>query len=256
VASPDSSIGDIAAAVEKDPRMAAEILRMANSAAYIRLGRATNAKAAVARLGLRHVHNLAQTIFLQGLCDVREGPYKTLLSMVWRRSVARALSMRALCDLLDPLHALNGNTAYMIGLMSDIGASLLLWVASERLPGNLTVDDVRDTGALLDVVRKSHEQLAAAMLVRWNFEKVIVLSCSQHHAATPPVTNPLWWSLSVLGDHLASMLIPGDDPTSTNPRSRSMVERCAAEFCLPSTVLGRLLDQLKDEFAAVEGGKI
>jgi HD-like signal output (HDOD) protein len=253
LANPDSTLDAVATAVETDPRVAADILRVANSVAYTRLGRTTSVKAAVTRLGMRHVHNLAQTLFLEGFSHVREGHCATMIRSIWRRSVARAVSMRAVCDILDPAHALDGDTGYLIGLMADIGASLLLWVVSERSQGNLTPDDVRDANAVLNVVRASHQQLAAALLDSWKFEKVVGATVSRHHLDSPPVTDQLWWSLSVLGDDLASKLVKEDDVTVVRPRERVVVERCAAEFQLPSQVLQRLLDQLRDEFEAIQG---
>jgi hypothetical protein len=128
-----------------------------------------------------------------------------------------------------------------------------LWSTVEFSQGNLTPDDVRDANAVLSVVRASHQQLAAALLDSWKFEKVIGATVSRHYLDSPPVTDQLWWSLSVLGDDLASKLVKEDDFTVARPRDRVVVERCAAEFQLPSLVLQRLLDQLREEVEAIQG---
>lgn len=257
VEDPKSSIDDIAVIVESDSRIAVDILRMANSAQFMHMPRATNAKGAVSRLGLRHVHNLVQTIFLQGFCNVREGAYQKLLKAVWRHSVARAVSMRALCDLLDPAQSakgLNADTAYLVGLMADVGASLLLWVVSEKAQGTLTADDVRETSTALEVMRRTHEELGKALLDRWSFDKVVSAVIAQHHRETPPAVQSAWWSLFVLGDHLATTLTGENDLTALKPRDRSAVERCAADFGIPQPVMGRLIAELLVEYQAIQNG--
>ena len=254
VEDPRSSITDIAAIVERDSRIAVDILRVANTPQFAHLGRATNAKAAVTRLGLRHVHNLVQTIFLQGFCELRNEGIRRLLLSIWRRSVARAVAMRALCDLLDPAQGskgLNGDTAYLIGLMGDVGASLLLWVISEKATGTLTADDVQDTGAALEVVRRNHEDLGRILLERWNFEKIVPIVVASHHRDAPPVANASWWSLFVLGDHLATTLVGEPDPTGSGERDDSAIERAMGDLGIPLLILERLGAEIAPEYEAI-----
>ena len=249
-----SSLDQIADVVERDSRMAADLLRMANSAQFSHMPRATNTKTAVTRLGLKHVSNLARTIFLQGLCDVRSGPYRELLASVWRRSVARGVSMRALCDLIDPSAGVDGDTAYLIGLMADVGASLLLWVTCERAGDSLTRDDVNDTKAALEMVRRTHEDVGKALVERWNFGKAVPSTVAQHHREVPPVLDTVWWSLFVLGDHLASKIVEQPDITTDRTTSEVTLDRCAAEFGIPRVVLSQLAGDIRAEYESIEVG--
>ena len=253
VDNPKSSIDEIAETVERDSRMAADLLRMANSAQFSHMARATNTKAAVTRLGLKHVGNLVRTIFLQGFCNVRHGTYRNLLRIVWRRSVARGVSMRVLCDLLDASAGVDGDTAYLIGLMADVGATLLLWVVSEKAGDNLTTEDVSDTGAALEMVKRTHEEVGKALVERWSFGKAIPATVAQHHREVPPVTDALWWNLFILGDHLASKMVSDPDPTTDRALGEMMVERCAAEFGIPRAILNQLALDLRGEFESIEG---
>jgi len=249
-----SSLDQIADVVERDSRMAADLLRMANSAQFSHMPRATNTKTAVTRLGLKHVSNLARTIFLQGLCDVRSGPYRELLASVWRRSVARGVSMRALCDLIDPSAGVDADTAYLIGLMADVGASLLLWVTCERAGDSLTRDDVNDTKAALEMVRRTHEDVGKALVERWNFGKAVPSTVAQHHREVPPVLDTVWWSLFVLGDHLASKIVEQPDITTDRTTSEVTLDRCAAEFGIPRVVLSQLAGDIRAEYESIEVG--
>lgn len=255
VRDPRSSLDDIATTVESDARVAADILRLANAPQFMHMGRAANAKVAVTRLGLRHVHNLVQTIFLQGFCNVAAGPYRKLLDAVWRRSVARGVSMRALCDVINPslgpARSLNADTAYLIGMMADVGASLLLWVVSEKSSGTLTRDDVSDLDGAIAVVRRCHEELGRAMLSRWGLDELVCHAVAHHHREAPPAAGAEWWHLFALGDHLATGLSGDADPISPPPHA-SRVERAMAEFHIPRPLLDRLTAGLSREYQSIQ----
>ena len=252
VEDPRSSLDDIAKTVEADPRLAADILRLANVAQFSHMGRAVDLRAAISRLGLRHVHNLVKTIFLHGLCAVRPGPYRELMTIVWRRSVARALSMRALCDLLGPAQGMSGDTAYLIGLMSDVGASLLFWVVSERPQGSLVPEDVGDTEAVLALVRRTHEDVGRALTERWNLDKSVSSAIANHHRDVPPSTHAIAWTLGIIGDSIATTLVGVPDPTASSPPDPMSVKRYATDLTLSPKILERLTSDLAVEFAAIQ----
>jgi CheY-like chemotaxis protein/HD-like signal output (HDOD) protein len=249
---PRSTLDDITGTVEADPRIAADILRLANVAQFSHMGRATNVRSAIGRLGLRHVSNLVQTISLHGLCSVREGPYREVLTLVWRRSVARALAMRALCELLGPGQTMNGDTAYLIGLMSDVGASLLLWVVSERSQGNLTPEDLKDVPAVMSLVHRTHEELGRALTERWGFEKVVSSAIAEHHRDVPPSTHAVGWMLEIIGNSLATRMVGQPDPTSAAPSDPLLVKRYATELTLSPPILERLAADLTEEFGGIQ----
>jgi len=251
VEDPRSTIDDIAKTVESDPRVAADILRLANVAQFSHMGRTVDARVAIGRLGLRHVHNLVQTIFLHGLCAIPAGIYRDVTITVWKRSVARALAMRALCDLLGPQQGMNGDTAYLIGLMSDVGASLLLWVVSERSQGSLAPEDAADVEAVLALVRQSHEELGRALTERWNFEKAVSDAVANHHRDVPPSAHAVSWMLGTIGNSLATAIVGEPDPTSAKVHDPMLVKRYATELTLSPAILDRLTYDLKIEFAAV-----
>jgi CheY-like chemotaxis protein/HD-like signal output (HDOD) protein len=251
---PRSTLDDITRTVEADPRVAADILRLANVAQFSHLGRAANVRSAIGRLGLRHVSNLVQTISLHGLCSVREGPYREVLTLVWRRSVARALAMRALCELLGPGQSMNGDTAYLIGLMSDVGASLLLWVVSERSQGNLAPEDLKDVPAVMSLVHRTHEELGRALTERWGFEKLVSAAIAEHHRDVPPSAHPVGWMLGLIGNNLATRMVGQPDPTCAAPSDPLLVKRYATELTLSPPILERLAADLTDEFAAIQVG--
>lgn len=240
LAPPASPPVDLAA----DPQLAERLVRLAA---------AGDLASAVAQLGPRHVSNLVDALSLRRFFEVRHEAIRELGAMVWRRSLARASAMRALADVLDPSHTLNGDTAYQVGAMADVGALVLLWAVSDAPDSGLTAEDVADTAHVLDFVREAHQSVGEALLARGSLLGSVAVTASHHHRQTPPATEIAWWNLFILGDELAGHLVAEPDLTSATRRDARSVDRAAAEFGLPRVVLEDVLVQLKDELAAIQG---
>lgn len=251
VLSPGSDLDDIAAKIEQDQRLSADMLRMANAAHFARLGRATSVRAAVQRLGLRHVHNLVETLFLQGFFKGREGRTREALIQLWRRSVARAVTMRALSDLAPAEAQVDGDVAYLCGLMADVGASLLLWVDSERGGTGAALAPATADADGPTVLQRYHEELGATLLERWGFESAVVALARHHHHAAEPTSASSYWRLAVLAGGINRRLLGGADVTEHAPPPATVAVRCASELQLSEAVFARLSAQLQAELSAV-----
>src|SRR3569832_1247209 len=117
--------------------------------------------------------------------------------------------------------------------MADEGATLLMRVNCESTGDNLTSEDVSDTKAALEMVRRTHEDVGKALVERWNFGKAVPTTVAQHHREAPPVIDTVWWSLFVLGDLLASKIVEQRDITTDRTIGETTLDRCAAEFGIP-----------------------
>lgn len=248
---PDCNLDAIASKIETDQRLSVDILRMANAAHFARLGRATSVRVAVQRLGLRHVHNLVETLFLQGFCKGREGRTRDSLTQVWRRSVARAIAMRALADLAPAEAQVDGDVAYLCGLMADVGASLLLWVDSERGGTGMASTPAGSDPRGPTVLQRHHEDLGAMLLERWGFEGTVVALARHHHQAAEPESGTAYWRLAVLAGALTSRLLGNEDLTEHAPPPATVTTRCAHELQLSDAVFTRLSAQLQTEISAI-----
>lgn len=251
VGAPGSDLDEIASKIQQDQRLSTDILRLANTAHYARLGRAVSVRAAVQRLGLRHVHNVVETLFLQGFFRPRDGAAGAVLTQLWRRSVARAISMRALSDLTPPHVQIDGDVAYLCGLMADVGASLLLWVDAER-GSDLAGTPAGEPGGP-NVLQRFHDELGATLLDRWGFESTVVGLARHHHHLTEPAGIPLAavWKLAILANGLVTKLIGVADPTEHAPPTAAVIARCASDLQMSDGVLARLSGQLQSELTGI-----
>lgn len=125
---PETDAARLAAAIHGDPALAANVLRVANSAAHKGAVPCASLHQAISRLGLRAVADLAVAV------AVRErlfaGPRHTeLLRRLWRHSVLTGSFAREIAR----AQRRNVDSAFLGGLLHDVGKAVLLWHV-ERAP--------------------------------------------------------------------------------------------------------------------------
>ncbi len=246
---PGAQVEDVAALIERDPHLCTRVLRIANSALYARLGRSHDLRVAVARIGFRQIQNLVETIFLHGCYQVSEPRFAALLAKLWRASLARALAMRALADVATADDEINSETAYLVGLLADVGASFLLWLTAQRSSSG--VAGSLDPERYLPSIRDKHEQVGETLLAGWGLDPMVALVAGAHHAGSPPAPPSSYWALSVLASQLVDRLAPGDDITRELPADARLVDRCAAELGIGRATLDQVVVPLAQELATL-----
>ncbi|MFT3707260.1 MAG: HDOD domain-containing protein [Archangium sp.] len=170
---PEVSMASVSAVVERDPAIAAAVLRTINSA-YFGLPRRVSSVAETVRyLGIGPLKNLVLTVELfEGLATGRRAV------QLQQEALLRAYAMR---DLLGRTQ--QAEQAFMVGILSDVGQLLLL----TRLPIDaMAIDKAVDAGRLPWVVQQerlgcSSAQLGAQLLARWNLPTTLVEAVALHH---------------------------------------------------------------------------
>ena len=177
---PDVSMAAVSSVVERDPAIAAAVLRTINSA-YFGLPRRVSSVAETVRyLGIGPHKNLVLTVeIFEGLAQGRRAV------QLQQEALLRAYAMR---DLLgrSPL----AEQAFMAGLLSDVGQLLLL----TRLPIDaMAIAKAVEAGRLPWVVQQERlgctsAMLGAQLLARWNLPTALVEAVALHHGA--PIGAP------------------------------------------------------------------
>lgn len=119
---PNANFLDIAAVIEKDPALAVEVLKVANSSLYYRgEGEILSLRNAVSLLGVSGVTNISMTILLEKIRPAKPIYYKMFGQQIWIHSVQCAF----LCKILASANKLDEFDAYFLGLIHDIGKIII-----------------------------------------------------------------------------------------------------------------------------------
>lgn len=112
---PDVEIKEVGRVLATDPALAAEVMRLANSAAYSRGVAATDLVQAILKLGIAELRQMAGAMAILAAFPTEEEFSTTLRT-------ASVLSGAVARDLAQKTRSANVGTAYVCGLLAEVGA--------------------------------------------------------------------------------------------------------------------------------------
>jgi HD-like signal output (HDOD) protein len=184
---PEVSAESVAAVIEKDASLTANLLKLSNSAYYGLSRRVGTVREALLHLGSRTVLTIA---FATSMGEVMRGPmsgYRLPRRRLWSHALATGVAAARLSG--GDAQAATRDRAFTAGLVHDIGKLLLdrlLQRQLEQLPPNAAA------GTLLIAERSllgyDHAQAGAALGEAWNFPPDLVAAIGRHHE--PPREAP------------------------------------------------------------------
>lgn len=175
---PDFSMAQVVALANEDQSLAGQILKMANSTAYIGRVRTETIKDAVIRLGARQVASLAMAASQAGLHMSKNRVINGFMQSLWLHSHACAMGSRWLARSAGyPQYA---EQAYMAGLLHDVG-KLYLLKALERLNESGVAQAALEEDLLLEIFDELHVEQGCRLMEHWNMPRVYYNVVANHH---------------------------------------------------------------------------
>lgn len=169
---PDVSAVKLTQAIGKDPILAANVIRLANSAFSASSTTITTLSDAVVRVGTRSVRQLVTAACLTSKLR-NPKTYGTNARMLVDHSVGTAYIAWLVADHMDE----DPDSAFLCGLLHDIGKFVILKLAYEDHPIPPTMSEAR----LNACVEERHAAVGQQALARWDFAPEIQLPVAWHH---------------------------------------------------------------------------
>jgi putative nucleotidyltransferase with HDIG domain len=162
----DYSFPQIATLIETDPIVAARLVRLAHSAAYAGLSRFDSVLTCVTRLGAEELRLFLVEVAVHHVLESRDACIAQMCRDLWQHSLAVAMVSR---DLASVIHALHPDSAYLGGLLHDVGRPVLaatLLDAEQRLLGSRTQRWIMPS-AWLAIISGKHRSVGVAIARKW-----------------------------------------------------------------------------------------
>lgn len=156
----NSTLKDVAKIIETDPALSARIIQVGNSALYRGANPAEHVHAAVMRMGLNTVRNIATSLVMKQLFQATNPVVDKYLRKTWKLSTDVAAFSAVLAQMTPGIDA---DSALLAGLTHSIGISPIL-VLAETDPVLLN-----DVAALDRLIAEVHPHLGVAILKSWDF---------------------------------------------------------------------------------------
>ena len=175
--SPDSSAKQIAAQIEKDPSVAGQVIKLANSGGFAG-GNVSVIQDAVALLGLNNLKGVMMKIGAFSVLEERYGVNKEVYHHSiqvghYCRPLARKMKLNSSADL-----------AYLVGLLHDIGKMVLFHHFSGR-PEFKAAMESRDRLSQVNLEEIAfginHAVVGSLLARKWKFPEDLSLAIAYHH---------------------------------------------------------------------------
>lgn len=181
LADEEVSFAEIAALIERDTVLSANVLKLVNSALYGRRGTVSSVKAAVSILGLNKLRNAVLGLSVSRIWNRLKTPARWDMGRFNRHSAAVAV----LSDLLvQKVEVEYPEGAFAAGLLHDLGRLMIATTLPEEYEQieRLAKAQGRMVEELeAEILEVSHSELSAAALSRWNLPAPIQRAALYHH---------------------------------------------------------------------------
>lgn len=169
---PDVSVDEIGDIIRMDAAVALRVMRLANSAQFMRSEPFSNLESAIDWIGITHIYQLlAATVSARLYCDQLPA-YGLSEETIWKNSIATGTAMALLAEAVGE----DKRRAYSLGLFRPVGRLVLQKIARQR---HLALDPAlrSNSQAVLDWERTSFEvDNAAAVAVvfeAWGLNSIL-----------------------------------------------------------------------------------
>jgi len=213
-----SGVRELAELIDRDPSLAAHILRVANSAAYAPLVPILSLQQAIGRVGIATVGDVAVSVTLKERVFAVQG-YQERLRELWRHSAATAAYAKEIAQLLRR----DLESAFLCGLIHDVGMAIVLQAVCDLQQAGVVPPVAPAT--METAMLEFHCEFGARVAEAWRLGPWIGAVIRNHHAPESTRFRPEEIPLIALADALAYWALdPGwtEEDFRVEPRFASL----------------------------------
>lgn len=209
---PNCSLSEFAAVVERDLKLASDILKIANSALYSPIVPIASLQRAVVRVGFREVQNLIMAASMASLMNRLSLEHEWVRGVLWRHSFNTALIA---LHLNRTFHFSFGGDEFAAGLMHDFGRMLFAVAVPDQF-AEIDPLEFEETATILDnetaVIGTDHCRLGAWFARENQLPESLVEVILHHHRPAEAKKNRKLTALIRVADDMANHLQRFEEP--------------------------------------------
>lgn len=189
----DGDARELGELIQRDPALAGNVLRIANSAAYASREPIVSLQQAISRLGMTTMGDLAIAAAVNGNANAIKGREEEMRFLrthaaatgVWSREVARHRRR-------------NVEAAFLSGLLHDVGRPIMLRAILDLARGSAIEESV-----IQSFVDEFHASVGARLIDHWKLPHWIAAAVDGHHDISRAGEHADLAATIMLGDELA-----------------------------------------------------
>ncbi len=205
VEDPETPIDEITELILYEPVVTANLLRLANSAAFGFRKKVDSVHDAVVLLGLKRVVEIILLASVTKPLKSSHDGYGLDEGQLWKQSVSCALMASALADTVD---ASLKHVVFTGALLKDIGVVVMdrhVQHVHERIRRAMQEDRIDLVTAERQALGIDHARLGGHMAKKWNFSDTLATTIRTHHLADPLEGTPPETAMVYLADCMCTL---------------------------------------------------
>lgn len=203
---PNCSVKDFAHIIERDPALAASLLKLVNSSFYAGSSKVSNITTAITRLGLRETQNLILAVSVRSVFRWMPKEQQEVREQLWRHSSLTGV----LCRQINEKLGLDfKGEEFSAGISHDLGR-IMLAVGYPEAFCKLCELSPTDEAALLEVEEKTlgftHADLGAWLANLWNLPVELMEAIQYHHDPAAAPSFRILASIVCIAEEMANFM--------------------------------------------------
>lgn len=177
----DSTLQDFEEVIRLDPALVARLLTLVNSSYFGLTRKVDSISRAVALLGMKNLHNIAVTDAIQGMLRSNTGSTEFSPQQLWLHSAASGICCKMIAE---RIFTINGDDAYLCGILHDIGLIVEMEGDPElflRLIDQLTPEGLSITEVEQQLFNTDHGEIGYILSKEWRIPDTIAEAIRDHH---------------------------------------------------------------------------
>ncbi len=199
----NSDAAALAKLIYRDQSLAAHLLQIANSAAYLGNKKIVSLQQAIARLGFRVISEITLTMIVKAqLFDVKG--QESTLSMLWQHSLASGTWSREIARTLRH----NVESAFLCGLLHTVGKPVVLQSLIDIAAEHGIDPDQQLLDTLMD---EFHVQMGVLLATDWKLPEPVIESIAHYQNYREATSFAREAMIVHSANHLSTLLLDGID---------------------------------------------
>ena len=175
------NINDVLSIISKEPSMAADTIKLANSAKYQRNNKEViDIKTAFMNIGSQGIIDGVLYIFINKFTPSSALYFKCFGCKIWQHCQQTATLSQSLAELA--LSEEDRTAAYLIGLIRNLGIMITFQLMIDAF-GHIAPDATPNSMAFKKLMSNQSLTLTIAMAKHWQLPQIIILAIEQQHLA-------------------------------------------------------------------------
>ena len=196
----DTDAAKLSSVIHGDQSIASNVLRVANSAAYVGQVPCSSLQQAVSRLGMQTITEIALAVSVRSRLFA-DATCAELLQSLWQHSVLTGFFTKEIAR----MRRRNVEIAFLCGLLHDIGKALLLNNVDRACKGK---ELSASPGELLTAVHQHHVAAGVLLAEEWRLPDQVKEAIACHHNVDEAASFADMSMMVCLADQLSHVIAP------------------------------------------------